>query len=86
MGVNLQLHNLGFAYLSMESWISGVPPHKILYNRSGCGARVAPMMWNSKGVMDVFSNFGCYFGFMQISAHKLKGTGALLHLTNQTPS
>ena len=25
-------------------------------------------------------NFGCYFGIMQISAHKLKGTGALLQL------
>ena len=64
----------------MGSWIRGVPPHKILYNRSGCGTRVAPMMWNSMEVMDIFSNFGCYFGFMQISAHKLKGTGALLHL------
>ena len=32
--------------------------------------------------MDVFSNVGCYFGFMQSSAHKLKGTGALLQLAN----
>ena len=37
-------------------------------------------MWNLKEVMDVFSNFACYFGIMQISAHKLKGTGALLQL------
>ena len=43
------------------------------------------IMWNSKEVMAVFSSLGCYFGFMQISAHKLKGTGALLHLANQTP-
>ena len=42
-------------------------------------------MWNLKEVMDVFSNFGSYFGIMQISAHKLKGTGALLQLANQTP-
>ena len=36
--------------------------------------------------MAVFLNLGCYFGFMQISAHKLKAaTGALLHLANQTP-
>ena len=35
--------------------------------------------------MAVFSSLGCYFGFMQISAYKLKGTGALLHLANKHP-
>ena len=30
--------------------------------------------------------FGCFFAFMQINAHKLKGTGALLQLANQTSS
>ena len=140
---------------SMESWISCVPPHKILHNHSACGTRVAPMMWNSMeaGAQPDFSkwgdgkgdwavsrgadwdskwqlsidlctecNFICgakrggrvsaggsppappplatpldgskrrifkfwlLFGLMQITAHKLKGTGALLHLANQTPS
>ena len=44
------------------------------------------MMWNSKEVIAVFSNFSCYFGFTQISAHKLRGTGALGNLlTKHSP-
>ena len=44
------------------------------------------IMWNLKEVMDVFSNFGCYFGIMQISAHThSRGQGHYCNLLTKHP-